>query len=211
MQIAQSLIDIKWNGISSKQSFIERQQNDPLILAMGRKEQRHGNMIDISSESFLDYFRLKSLQREGWKRVGIELPESVASHSWGMALLAMAYCPKDLDQLKVLKLALLHDLPEIEVGDITPHDGVSKSKKAQLEQEAAAKMLPKEWYELWNEYQEKKTRESMFVSRIDKLDMAIQALVYSNEYPTHEFIVSALKEFGPHEKDIFEQLQQRSK
>ena len=25
---------------------------------------------------------LKEVDREGWKRVGIELPESVAAHSW---------------------------------------------------------------------------------------------------------------------------------
>ncbi len=37
---AQALIDIRWQGLDSKQAFLERQQNDPFILSMGLDEQR---------------------------------------------------------------------------------------------------------------------------------------------------------------------------
>lgn len=37
---AQALIDIRWQGLKSKQDFLQRQQNDPFILSMGLKEQR---------------------------------------------------------------------------------------------------------------------------------------------------------------------------
>ena len=37
---AQALIDIRWQGMESKQGFLERQANDPFILSMGRDEQR---------------------------------------------------------------------------------------------------------------------------------------------------------------------------
>ncbi len=37
---AQALIDIQWQGLTSKQDFIKRQQNDPFILSMGLEEQR---------------------------------------------------------------------------------------------------------------------------------------------------------------------------
>jgi hypothetical protein len=38
---AQALIDIQWQGLNSKQAFLQRQKNDPFILSMGLSEQRH--------------------------------------------------------------------------------------------------------------------------------------------------------------------------
>ena len=72
---------------------------------------------------------LKELDRSGWKRVGVENPESVAAHTWGMCWLILVLAPHEIDQLRALKLAIIHDLAEARVGDITPHDGVSKAEK----------------------------------------------------------------------------------
>ena len=38
--IAQSIIDIGWYGIHSKQDFLHRQETNPILLSMGRPEQR---------------------------------------------------------------------------------------------------------------------------------------------------------------------------
>ncbi|PZR59541.1 MAG: acyl carrier protein [Stutzerimonas stutzeri] len=38
--IAQSLIGIEWQGLSGKQDFMARQETDPILLSMGRPEQR---------------------------------------------------------------------------------------------------------------------------------------------------------------------------
>lgn len=38
--VAQSLLDIKWQGMTNKENFITRQKNDPYILSMGLEEQR---------------------------------------------------------------------------------------------------------------------------------------------------------------------------
>lgn len=38
--IAQILIDMRWQGISDKSAFMARQRSDPILLSMGRKEQR---------------------------------------------------------------------------------------------------------------------------------------------------------------------------
>ena len=61
--------------------------------------------------------KLKSVKREGWVRSGVEDPESVAAHSWGMAILAMHLCPENLNKMRVLEMSSVHDLPEIIVGD----------------------------------------------------------------------------------------------
>lgn len=38
--VAQSLIGIGWQGMRSKQDFMARQKNDPLVISMGREDQR---------------------------------------------------------------------------------------------------------------------------------------------------------------------------
>lgn len=38
--VAQALIGIKWQGIDSKEAFLARQASDPLVISMGRDDQR---------------------------------------------------------------------------------------------------------------------------------------------------------------------------
>lgn len=138
---------------------------------------------------------LKHTDREGWKRVGIASPESVAAHSWGMAWLALVLCPPHLDRQRVLALCVLHDLPETVVGDITPHDGVSRQEKADRERSVAAMMLGArgDLWGLWEDYEKDRSEEAHFVHQLDKLDMALQALRYARErgVDTAEFVQSA--------------------
>ena len=130
-------------------------------------------------------------------------PESVASHSWGMSILAMKLCPPSIDLSKVLQLCIVHDLPEAIVGDITPQDGVSKDEKHNLEKDAMFVLEP-EFMDLWEEYEEQSTKEAKFVKRLDKLDMAIQSFVYKNnqDLDNNSFINSALKNLEDDDLDL---------
>lgn len=72
---------------------------------------------------------LKATPRQGWLDRGIDRcdAESVADHSLAVALLAWAAAVErraageELDPARVMALAILHDLPEAEVGDIPPY------------------------------------------------------------------------------------------
>ena len=145
----------------------------------------------IMKQQLLQLMALKSLNRSGWQRVGIESPESVASHSWGMSALALRLCPGNLDLSKVLSLCIIHDIPEIIVGDLTPHDDCSNKAK---DEHLAMKELAPQWLHLFEEYEEGQTEEAKFVKQIDKLDMALQATIYRNEQDidTSQFIESAM-------------------
>lgn len=138
---------------------------------------------------------LKGLPRAGWLRVGISTPESVAAHSWGIAYLVMRLCPPELDMGRALAIATLHDLPEIRVGDLTPHDGVSPADKRARETIAAQALLGDrpDLLALWTEYVERASAEARMVRDLDKLDMAIQASIYARDtgIDTREFIESA--------------------
>ena len=102
-------------------------------------------------EQLMQYLRLKDVQRQGWVNAGVPHPESVAAHSWGMAILAMKLCPSELNLEHVLKLCLVHDLPEVIVGDLTPED--DRSTKAEDERHAMSCLAP-EWLGLFDEYEQ---------------------------------------------------------
>lgn len=144
------------------------------------------------------YLGLKDVLRQGWVNAGVESPESVAAHSWGMAVLALKLCPEGLNLEHVLKLCLVHDLPEVIVGDLTPQDDVS-TKSA--DERAAMEQLAPEWVSLFDEYEAQTTPEAVFVKSLDKLDMALQAKVYMNrsDLDLEQFIESARKTLGDHE------------
>lgn len=139
-------------------------------------------------------YALKHTDRAGWLRVRSAAVESVAAHSWGMALLALARCPEEFDRLAVLELCLVHDLPEAVVGDITPHDGVPPEEKHAREATAAAALFADAPALLrrWTEYARQQTPEARWVRQLDKLDMAIQAERYAAAgADTAEFLRSA--------------------
>ncbi len=136
--------------------------------------------------------KLKDLQRTGWLRKEIENPETVAAHSFGVALLALLFAPQYLNKEKCLKLALIHDLQEALVGDITPFDGVSKEEKALKEQQAIEKISQilgfEELKNLFAEYEENKTKEARFIKDMDRLDAVLEAKYYDNSHKTKEKI-----------------------
>lgn len=142
-------------------------------------------------EELLTLLQLKDLPRTGWVRAGVGNPESVAAHSWGMAVLALRLCPEHLDLSKVLSMCLVHDVAEVVVGDLTPHDAIKGQEKHELERAAMLKIAP-QWIDLFDEYEQGASQEAQFVKTMDKLDMGLQAVNYQQQgLDLSEFIASA--------------------
>jgi putative hydrolase of HD superfamily len=73
---------------------------------------------------------LKQTQRAGWVDVGVYQPESVADHTFRTAFLCMLYADMEaLDPLKLLRMALIHDLPEAVIGDLMPSQKTAETKQ----------------------------------------------------------------------------------
>ncbi|CAH2005882.1 unnamed protein product [Acanthoscelides obtectus] len=96
-----------------------------------------------------------------------------------------------LDRLKCLQLAVVHDLAESIVGDITPHDNIPVEKKHQMEDEAMkgiSKLVGDEVgsliYTLYKEYEAKETPEAKFVKDLDQFDLLCTASYYENRDQT---------------------------
>lgn len=101
-------------------------------------------------------------------------------------------CPSDLgiNRDRCVKMALIHDMGEALVGDITPLDNVSSADKKDRELQAMTYMteellkpvgeeLAKEFMEIWNEYEDGKTKEAVFVK-----DGKFDVFRNSVEFPT---------------------------
>ncbi len=136
---------------------------------------------------------LKDLPRAGWLRVGIAHPESVAAHSFGVALNALLLCPPGLDREKILIMALIHDLAEARVGDITPHDNVPPAEKHRREAAAFGELLADrpDLLALARELEARESPEARFIKEMDLLDMALTAEHYADRADTREFLSSA--------------------
>jgi 5'-deoxynucleotidase YfbR-like HD superfamily hydrolase len=128
--------------------------------------------------------KLKNLKRSGWLRMHIPHPESVAEHSFRLALLAMILATKvGADSNKAVKMALIHDLGEAIIGDIVAIRGKTLlsnlSEKRKKERKAIESILSlvdaQEYVALYNEFENNKTKEAKLVKQLDKLEMGIQA------------------------------------
>lgn len=104
--------------------------------------------------------------------------ENDAEHSWHFAMCALIlseYAPDNIDLYKCIKIALVHDLVEIYAGDTFAYDTKGLTDKAEREQKSAEMLfgiLPDDQSDeiktLWLEFEEKKTKESIYANICDR-------------------------------------------
>ncbi len=109
--------------------------------------------------------------------------ESVADHSWRLALMAAALAPLEpgLDVVTVLRLCLLHDLGEIAEGDVPATlQAAAPDRKARERRGFADLLRPapaalrEAWLELFDDYDQGRTPEARFVRALDKVETLMQ-------------------------------------
>jgi putative hydrolase of HD superfamily len=136
--------------------------------------------------------RLKKIERSGWvKKVGIENAESVADHTFRMALIAayISTIETGLDTSKLLRMCLLHDIAESQTGDLMPEEKTHLEKdKRPNEDKIMHEILgtlpdpPRRVFlSDWKELIKGKTREARLVWDIDNLEMQMQAIDYERD------------------------------
>lgn len=147
--------------------------------------------MNLSEKDILNFYikvsKLKQITRRGWIQKGMSSAESVADHTFGVCILSLLYAIiHKLDIKKVLIMGLLHDIAEIRIGDITPLDNFSIEKKKEIEAFESKEILSEiddtnSLYEMWLEFENCLNEEGKLVKQIDKLEVALQALVYEKE------------------------------
>ena len=148
----------------------------------------------MKEKTVVDYYlicnRLKDTIRTGWQdwNVSKERIESVAEHVYSTCMLALAMKSEyeyDIDIMKVIYMLTIHELGETVIGDLTMFD-ISKEEKRKIEYEAVHQVLEPlvdgQYIErLFLEFDEHKTKESLFAFQCDKLECDLQSKIYDEE------------------------------
>ena len=145
-------------------------------------------------DTLIEIQRLKSLERTGWMLRGLPSgSESVADHSFGVAVAAMMLADEarargaGIDTELVLRFALLHDWPEVRVGDLPRTAALYFGKEARGRAETAAfadmigglsEIVAAKYGELHAAYERRECLESRLVKAADIIDLLVQTLAF---------------------------------
>ena len=114
--------------------------------------------------------------------------ESVAEHIYGVQMLAISIYYQfnyKLDLNKVIYMLAIHELEEIEIGDLAFYE-TTKEDKLEKGKDATDLILKdlvgkEEISKLLDEYNERKTEEAIFAYHCDKLECDVQMKLYDQE------------------------------
>ena len=110
--------------------------------------------------------------------------ENSAEHSWHLVLMIMVlreYGAAEVDWLRVLEMAAVHDLVEIDAGDTFAYDVQGHATKVDRERAAADRvfgLLPDDqrarFRQLWEEFEAQQSVEARFANAVDRLQPLLQ-------------------------------------
>jgi len=105
--------------------------------------------------------------------------ESSAEHSWHLALMATVLAAEHapaVDLSRVVTMLVIHDLVEVEAGDVPIYDEQLRLDIVAAEQRAAVAMFGRlppaqgdRLLELWHEFEDAQTDDARFARAIDRL------------------------------------------
>ncbi|MET4138373.1 HD domain-containing protein [Pedobacter sp. UYP1] len=127
--------------------------------------------------------KLKYIQRKT-RLFNSDRRENDAEHSWHLAMMALTlaeHSNEPIDILKVLKMLLIHDLVEIDSGDVFLYDTIVNHDNTEAERKAAERifgLLPakqaEEFVAIWEEFETGDTAEARFARSMDRFEPILQ-------------------------------------
>jgi putative hydrolases of HD superfamily len=116
---------------------------------------------------------------------GLGRPENSAEHSWHLAMMAITlaeHAPPGTDLSRVTGMVLVHDLVEIDAGDLFAYADQDQQDRQDVAERAAADrifaVLPQDQgaviRQLWDEFSERQTAEARFARALDRLQPMLE-------------------------------------
>jgi putative hydrolase of HD superfamily len=135
--------------------------------------------LDAQLGFLLEIDRLKLIERRSFI-TDASRRENSAEHSWHLAMLALVlseYAAGGIDLARVIAMVLVHDIVEVDAGDVFVYaDAAAHAEKLELERLAADRifaLLPDDqepvFRSLWEEFEEGTTETARFAAALDRL------------------------------------------
>jgi putative hydrolase of HD superfamily len=152
--------------------------------------------LDSQIRFLLEADRLKNVLRQN-PVTDRSRRENSAEHSWHLALMALVlagHAPPAADLARVIAMVLVHDLVEIDAGDLFLYCGpAAQARQRQAELAAADRifaLLPgpqaRQLRALWDEFEERRTPEAKFARALDRLQpMLINIVTGGGTWAAH--------------------------
>lgn len=164
----------------------------------------HSDKLSKQINFIKEIDKIKYIQRRT-KLFNSNRHENDAEHSWHLAMMAIVLAEHSntpIDILKVIKMVLIHDIVEIDTGDVFLHYTALNHTNTEAETIAAKRIfgiLPQEQAEelisIWEEFEAGETNEAKFAKSMDRFEPLLQNA--SNQGGTWaEYNVSYDKVFG---------------
>ncbi len=136
-------------------------------------------LLDRQLRFLLEADRLKGVLRQS-RIIDGSRRENSAEHSWHLGLMSLVlgeYAPDGTDLGRVTAMVLVHDLVEIDAGDLFVYAGEQAQAVQEDAERAAADrlfaLLPESqaagFRALWDEFEERRTPEAKFARALDRL------------------------------------------
>ena len=138
------------------------------------------NRLKQQIDFIVEIDKLKSIFRHS-KLAHVSRFENDTEHSWHISIMAILLIEhanhQEIDLTKVLKMVLIHDIVEIDAGDVIVYDLRGRKEIVEKENAAARRlfgMLPDdqrdEFISLWKEFESEETNEAKFAGAVDRIE-----------------------------------------
>jgi putative hydrolase of HD superfamily len=134
--------------------------------------------IEQTLAFIIEVEKLKAVHRKT-RPVGLDRYENSAEHSWHVCLAALMlkdFADEDINIDRVIKMLLIHDLGEIDVGDTIIYASETAEQKAEERAgvERLLKLLPdnaqaQAYLTLWDEFEAGNTPDARYARAIDRI------------------------------------------
>ena len=129
-------------------------------------------------EFVLEIDRLKAVVRQS-HLIGADRRENSAEHCWHVAVMAFVlseHANEPIDAARCAKMLLVHDIVEIDAGDVYRYDVEARAERTDREERAAERIYgllpdeqPGELRRLWQEFEHGDSPEARFARALDRL------------------------------------------
>ena len=165
---------------------MDRPRHDSADAAGGTgRDRRSEARLDAQLAFLTEIDRLKQVLRAS-PTVDAARPENAGEHSWHIAMYALVlaeHADGDVSVDRAIRMLLIHDIVEIDAGDVPIHLAVDQEAQAAKERAAADRlfgMLPAEqgaaFRALWDEFEAGESADARFARAVDRIQPLFQNL-----------------------------------